>query len=77
MYKQADEYAGIGTQWVAIFFKKSNTITYFDSFGVDHIPKEIEKLVCNQNVNISRIHTHDSTIRGFIEFALNNKAWYT
>ena len=45
---------------------------------MDHIPKEIEKLVCNQNVvNISRIHTHDSTIRGFIEFALNNKAWYT
>ena len=42
---------------------------------MDHIPKEIEKLVCNQNVvNISRIHTYDSIICEFIELALNNKA---
>ena len=25
-------------------------ITYFDSFGVDHIPKEIKKFVGNKNV---------------------------
>ena len=41
---------------------------------MDHIPKEIEELVRNQNVNISRIHTNDSIICEFIELALNNKA---
>ena len=35
-----DEYSDIGTHWVA-FYISNNDVTYFDSFGVDHIPKEI------------------------------------
>ena len=35
-----DEYESIGTHWIA-FFVNGNNIIYFDSFGVEHIPKEI------------------------------------
>ena len=34
-----DEYSDIGTHWVAL--NVQNNVTYFDSFGVEHIPKEI------------------------------------
>ena len=42
-----------------------NNIIYFDSFGVGHIPKEIEKLIGNKNANVSRIQTYDSTMFGY------------
>ena len=35
-----DEYANVGTHWIALFCKK-NEIVYFDSFGVEYIPNEI------------------------------------
>ena len=35
-----DEYADVGTHWIAFFCKK-NKIVYFDSFGVEYIPEEI------------------------------------
>ena len=35
-----DEYPDTGTHWIALFCKK-NEIIYFDSFGVEHIPKKI------------------------------------
>ena len=35
-----DEYPDIGTHWVA-FYVHNNDVTYFYSFGVEHIPKEI------------------------------------
>ena len=34
------EYENMGTHWVSLFVKRKYTV-YFDSFGVDHIPKEI------------------------------------
>ena len=43
-----DEYSDIGTHWVALYVQNNN-VTYFDSFGVEHIPKEIK--------NLSRIKT--------------------
>ena len=33
-----DEYGNTGTQWIALFVKPKYTL-YFDSFGVEHIPK--------------------------------------
>ena len=39
-----DEYANIGTHWIALFVKPNYTV-YFDSFGVEHIPKEIKKFI--------------------------------
>ena len=37
-----DEYFDIGTHWVALQVNNNNA-TYFHGFGVEHIPKEIEK----------------------------------
>ena len=39
-----DEYADAGTHWVALYVK-NNEITYFDSFGVEHVPKELKNLL--------------------------------
>ena len=35
-----DEYSDIGTHWIALY-ALNNNVTYFDSFGVEHISKEI------------------------------------
>ena len=34
-----DEYKSIGTHWIALYLNDKN-LTYFDCFGVEHIPKE-------------------------------------
>ena len=39
-----DEYSDIGTYWVALYIHNGN-VTYFDSFGVEHIPKEIKTFI--------------------------------
>ena len=39
-----DEYSDIGTHWVALYVN-NNDLTYFDSFGVEHIPKEIKTFI--------------------------------
>ena len=56
---------------------QNNNVTYFDSFGVEHIPKEIKKFIKNKSItaNISRIQTYDSVMCGyfcirFIDFML-------
>ena len=35
-----DEYSDIGTHWIALYVKNNNA-TYFNVFGVGHIPEEI------------------------------------
>ena len=35
-----DEYYDIGTHWIASYVN-NETVTYFDSFGIEHIPKEV------------------------------------
>ena len=74
-----DEHSDIGTHWVALHVK-NNDITYFDSFGVEHIPKEINAFIRNKNikVNIFRIQAYDSIMCGyfciaFIDFMLKGK----
>ena len=51
-----DEYADVGTHWIALFCKKSE-IVYFDSFGVEHILEEIKEFIGSKNIkaNIFRI----------------------
>ena len=39
-----DEYTDVGTHSITLFCKKNNSI-YFDSFGVEHIPKEMKKFI--------------------------------
>ena len=34
-----DEFKSIGTYWITLFVN-GNNIIYFDSFGVEHIPKK-------------------------------------
>ena len=43
-----DEYSDIETHWVALYVQNNN-VTYFHSFGVEHVPKEVK--------NLSRIKT--------------------
>ena len=58
-----DEYANIGTHWIASFVKPEYTV-YFDSFGVEHIPKEIKKFIGNKDIkaNIFRLQAYDSIV---------------
>ena len=44
-----NEYSDIRTHWIALYVN-SKTVRYFDSFGVEHIPKEIEKFINNKNI---------------------------
>ena len=74
-----DEYSDIGTHWVALWVNNNN-VTYFDSFGVEHIPKEIKKFIKGKNIktNIFRIQACDSIMCGyfcigFIDFMLAGK----
>ena len=36
-----DEYESIGTHWIALNVNDEN-VTYFDSFGVEHIQKKLQ-----------------------------------
>ena len=74
-----DEYSDIGTHWVALYVQNNN-VTYFDSFGVEHIPKEIRTFINNKNIktNIFRIQAYDSVMCryfciGFIDFMFKGK----
>ena len=72
------EYSDIGTHWVAFYVH--NNVTYFHSFGVEHIPKEIKTFINNKNIttNIFGIQAYDSIMCGyfciaFIDFMLAGK----
>ena len=45
-----DEYHDIGTHWVALYVN-NKIVTYFDSFGVEHIPKEIMEFIARKKNN--------------------------
>ena len=75
-----DEYSDIGTHWVALYVNNNNSVTYFDSFGEEHIPKEIKEFIDNKSIktNIFRIQAYDSIFSGyfcigFIDFMLAGK----
>ena len=74
-----DEHSNVGSHWVSLWVNNNN-VTYFDSFGVEHIPKEIKKLIANKNIktNIFRIQAYDSIMckyfcLGFINYMLIGK----
>ena len=56
----------MGTYWKALYVN-GNNIIYFDSFGVEHIPKEIKKYMGNKNIitNIDKIQACDSLMLGY------------
>ena len=61
-----DEYADVGTHWIALFCKKSE-IVYFHSFGVEQFPEEIKKFIGNKNIkaNIFRVQSNNSIMCGY------------
>ena len=74
-----DEYEDVGIHWIALFCNR-NEIVYFDSFGVEHIPKEIKRIIRNKNIktNIFLVQANDSVMCGyfcigFIDFMLAGK----
>ena len=76
-----DEYFDIGTYWIALYVQH-NDVTYFDSFGAEHIPKEIRTFIGNKNIktNIFRMQIYDSIMCGyfcigFIDFMLAGKTF--
>ena len=85
-----DECHDIGTHWVALYVQSTSVyhmyvnnkiVTYFDSFGVEHIPKELMKFINRKKIitNIYRIQAYDSIMCGyfcigFINFMFNGKS---
>ena len=72
-----DEYSHIGTHWLALYVRNNN-ITYFDSFGVEHIPKEIKTFIGRPSsikTNIFRIKAYDPRMCGYFctDFMLAGK----
>lgn len=71
-----DKYCDIGTHWI-ISYALNDNVTFFDSFGVEHIPKKKKKIIRNNNIqsNILRIQAYNSGMCryfcvGFIGFML-------
>ena len=74
-----DEHENTGTHWVSLLVKLKYTV-YFDSFGIEHFPKETNKFINNDTTkssaiariksNIFRIKAYDSIMCGYfcIEF---------
>ena len=65
-----DEYKLKGTHWIALDVNGDNAAC-FDSFGVEHIPKEIKNFIDSKNIKrkIYKIQAGDSI---FVDtFALN------
>ena len=60
------EYIDVGTHWIALFCNK-NEVAYFDSSGVEHVPKKIKGFVKNKNIkaNIFRVQANDSVMCGY------------
>ena len=61
-----DEYSDIGTHLIASYVN-NKTVTYFDSFGIAHTPKEAKKITGNRNIisNIYKIQNYDSIMCGY------------
>ena len=76
-----DEYHDIGTHWVALYVN-NKTATFFDSFGVEHITREIKKFIARKKKIIRNIYTiqaYDSIMCGyfcigFFNFMFNGKS---
>ena len=74
-----DDYLDVVTHWIALHVKNIEII-YFDSFGVQHVPKEIEIFIVHKNTktNIFRIQSNNSIMCGyfcigFIDFMFAGK----
>ena len=74
-----DEYSDIRTHWIDLY-AINNHVTYFDSFRVEHIPKEIQKFINRFTIktNNYRMQAYNSVMCeylciGFIDLILKDK----
>ena len=74
-----DEFKSIRTHSIALHVNNNN-VAYFDSFGVEHVPKEIWTFIENKIIitNIYSVQAYDSIMFGyfwigFIDFMLKVK----
>ena len=67
-----DEYSDIRSHWVALYVI-NNDVTYFDSFGVEHIPKEMRTFINNEHIktNIFRIQAYNSVMCGYFRIGFS------
>ena len=63
-----------------LYVENSNNVTYFDSFGIEHIPNKIKAFINNKKIktNIFRAQAYDFIMCGyfcigFIDFMLAGK----
>ena len=58
-----NEYSDIGTHWIALYVN-AKIVTYFDSFRVEHIPKNIKKNINNKKIiaKIFILQAYDSVM---------------
>ena len=56
----------------------NKTVTYFDSFEIEHISKEVKKSINNRNIigNIFRIQAYDSVMCGYFCIGFISKKIY-
>ena len=57
-----DKYKSIGMHWIALYVNGDN-VTYFDSFGVEHTPKDIKKIIENKKSKRSSKYLQTASIQ--------------
>ena len=68
-----DEYSDIRSYWVASYIL-NNSVTYFDNFEVEDIPKEIKTFISNKNIktNTFIIQANDWIMCGYFCIGFSN-----
>ena len=66
-----DEYELVGTCWLARYLNVDN-VTFFDSFGVEYIQKDIKKFIGKNNImtNIHTTQSNDSIRCGYVALVI-------
>ena len=61
-----DDYSDIETHWIALY-ANNKTVTYFHSFGIEHISQEIRVFIADKDIlaSIYRIQSYDSIVCGY------------
>ena len=79
--KMIDDYESNRIHWISLYVN-AEIVTYFESCGVEYIPKEIKKLIRNKNIitNIYRKQAYNLIMYGnfyieFIDFMLKGKSF--
>ena len=75
-----DEYADVGINWIALYVR-NNEVIYFNSFGVEHVPKETKRFIGHKNTKtkVFKIQADNSIIcgyfcTGFIDFMFTGRS---